>query len=97
MRSMLTAWAGRIKKALVQALLPAQIAEGADVGEREAHTEKIFIPHVGDGVTAIFDRHSAAIPVVSGLGGGELQLFDLVVEAEAAGYAQSAPVETSIA
>src|SRR5579863_3002021 len=82
---------------LIQPFLPPQIAQRAQVRQREGEAEQILIAHVGDGVAAVLQRHAAAVPVVGGLGGDELQLPRLGVEAKAAGGAESAAVESAIA
>src|SRR5579864_1673822 len=83
--------------ALIQAFLPPQISEGADVGQAEGEAEQILVTHIGDGVAAIFESYSAAIPVVGGLCSGELQRFCSRIEAEAAGGAESAVGKPAIA
>src|SRR5579864_7859645 len=53
--------------ALVQAFLPPQISERADVGQAEGEAEQILVTHIGDGVPAIFQSYAAAIPAVGSL------------------------------
>ena len=66
------------------------------LARREGEAEQIFIAHVGDGIAAVFESHAAAIPVVGGLRGCELQLVGLGVEAKTAGGAESAAGQRAI-
>src|SRR5208283_5693046 len=86
-----------IHSILIQPFLPPEVSERSDVRQREGEAEEIFVAHVGDGVAAIFEGHAAAIPVIGGLCGGELKLFDFRVKAKAAGGAEPGTGESAIA
>src|SRR5215470_787141 len=85
------------RTALIQSFLFTEIAERDDVGETEGEAEQILVPHIGDGVAPIFQRDSAAVPIVGCLSGRELQLSGLGIDAEAAGGAQPAARQAAIA
>ena len=70
---------------LIEPFLMPQVAKRTDIRQAEREAEQILVAHIGDGVAAIFQRHPAAIPVVGGLGGRELELSRLRIDAEAAG------------
>src|ERR1039457_799056 len=57
---------------LVQPFLPSQISERTDVRESEDEAEQILIAYVGDGIAAVLQRHTTAIPVVGSLPSREL-------------------------
>jgi hypothetical protein len=80
----------------IQAFLLLQVSEGADVGQAEGETEEILVADIGDGVAAVFKGHAAAVPVVGGLGSGELELAGFRIEAEAGGRAESTAGEAAI-
>src|ERR1019366_6615103 len=82
---------------LVQPLLTPEVSERADVCQAEGEAKQILIAHVRNGIAAVFDGHTAAIPVVGGLRGGKLQLPRFRVEAKAGGRAQSPARQPSIA
>src|SRR5271166_5644537 len=77
------------RKSLIQPSLLPQTAKAANVRQREVEEEQIFVAYVGDGVTPIFQRHAAAIPIVGGLRADKLQLVDVGVKAEAPGGAEA--------
>src|SRR5208282_51610 len=82
---------------LVQSFLLPQVSERPDVGQGKGEAEQIFVADVGNSVASVFHRHAAAIPVVGGLCGGELQLPGVCVNAEIGRGAQSSAVEPAIA
>lgn len=59
---------------LIQPLLPSQIAERADIGQREAEPILVLVAHRSQRKAAVLQAQPAAIPVVAGLGGCELQI-----------------------
>src|SRR5438552_825683 len=75
--------------ALVEALLLAEVAEGADVGEAEAEAELVFVADGAEGEAAVFEGGAATVPVVGGLDSGVLQEVEVGVEAEARGATEA--------
>ena len=85
------------KNTSVKALLTPQTSEAADVRKREREAEEILVTHIGDRVTAVFQRHATAVPVVGGLRANELELANLSIKADATRTAKSPLVLASIA
>ena len=81
---------------LVEALLLAEVAEGADVGEAEAEAELVFVADGAEGEAAVFEGGAAAVPVVGGLDSGVLQEVEVGVEAEARGATETALVGVAV-
>jgi hypothetical protein len=82
---------------LVQPFLPPEISKRSDVSQGECEAKEIFVAHIRDRIAAIFEGHSAAIPVISRLGRSELQLPQLCVETDAGGGAEPTAREVSVA
>src|SRR5579864_120675 len=80
----------------IQSFLPPQVSERSDIRQREGEAKEIFIAHIGDRVAPVLQRDAAAIPVVGGLRGGELQLLEFLVKTEAARGTESSPVQSAI-
>src|SRR5580692_2381813 len=77
------------ERVLVEPFLAAEIAERAYVRQSESEAEQILVAHICDGIAAIFHRDAAAIPVVGGLRGSELQLPCFRIETHAGSSAES--------
>src|ERR1700746_264048 len=81
---------------LVEALLLAEVAEGADVGEAEAKAKLVFVADGAEGEAAVFEGGAAAVPVVGGLDSGVLQEAEIGVEAEARSATEAAFVGVAV-
>lgn len=84
------------RKFLIQPSLLPQTAQAANVRQREVEEEQIFVAYVGDGITPIFQRHAAAIPIVGGLRADKLQLVDIGVKAKTPGGAEATPGDATV-
>ena len=87
----------RHKPVLIQPVLAAQAAQAPDIGQSESEEKNIVVGHIRHLVAAVFRGHTAAVPVISGLGADELQLVGDGVITEAGRPAESALGELAIA
>ena len=75
--------------ALEELVLPLEIAESADVRERQGEAKLIFIAHRAQGKSPIFHADTATIPIVGTLQRTVLQERLVGIEADAGGGADA--------
>src|SRR5689334_12423128 len=80
----------------IEAFLPSQISESADIGKAEGETVQVFIAQVGDGVAAVFEGDAAAVPVVCCLRGRKLEFLGFRIKPGASRGAQATFSEASV-
>src|SRR5258708_36886930 len=93
-------WPGRTpgcsKISLKQPLCPSQVSESTNVGQREGKAELIFVAYRSQSEAAVFDVHSAAVPVVGQLPRTVLDLVQVCIKTQIYRAAESPFVGAAI-